>query len=69
MLSPTSVSPNPVKGTSQTFDATLHYATAPAGTQIVFSVTGANPQTQQVVINGSGQASFSYTAVHRALTL
>ena len=64
VLSPTSVSPNPAQGTSQTFNAALHYATAPPGTQILFAVTGANPQFKQVVANGSGQASFSYVAAH-----
>ena len=35
VLSPASVSPNPAQGTSQTFDATLHYASPLAGTQVV----------------------------------
>ena len=63
-LTPTSVSPNPAKGTSQTFNASIHYATPPTGTQVLFTVTGANPQVQQVVANASGQASFSYVAAH-----
>ena len=46
VLSPTSVSPNPAQGTSQTFIATLHYASPLAGAQVVFNVSGANPQTQ-----------------------
>ena len=33
-------------------------------TQVVFDVTGANPQDQQVATNASGQASFSYAAAH-----
>ena len=45
-LTPTSVSPNPAQGTSQTFNAALRYATAPAGTQMLFNVVGANPQVQ-----------------------
>jgi len=64
VLSPTSVSPNPAQGTSQTFVATLHYANPLAGAQVVFNVSGANPQTQLVTTNASGQASFSYTAGH-----
>ena len=67
MLSPTSVSPNPAQGTSQTFNATIHYATAPAGTQVVFNVTGANPQIKQVATNANGQASFGYTASHQGV--
>ena len=45
VLSPTSVSPNPSQGTSQTFNATIHYATATAGTPVLFTVNGANPQS------------------------
>jgi hypothetical protein len=67
VLTPTSVSPNPAQGTSQTFNAAIHYATPPAGTQVLFSVAGANPQVQQVVANGSGQASFSYVAANQGV--
>jgi hypothetical protein len=63
VLSPTAVSPNPLQGTSQTFNAAIHYANAPTGTQVLFSVTGANPQVGTALTNGNGQASFSYTAV------
>ncbi|MGA6974416.1 MAG: Ig-like domain-containing protein, partial [Candidatus Binatus sp.] len=66
-LTPTSVSPNPVQGTSQTFNASVHYATPPAGTQVIFGVAGANPLTRQVTLNADGQASFSYTAAHPGL--
>ncbi len=63
VLSPTAVSPNPAQGTSQTFDAMLHYANAPAGTQVAFTVSGANPQTVAVNTNSNGLASFSYSGV------
>jgi hypothetical protein len=64
VLSPTSVSPNPAKGTAQAFTASIHYVTAAAGTQVTFSVAGANAQVMQAVTNASGQASFSYVAAH-----
>ena len=63
VLSPTSVSPNPLQGTSQTFNATIHYASATAGTPVLFTVTGANPQSGLVNANSNGQASFTYTAL------
>jgi hypothetical protein len=66
-LTPTSVSPNPAKGTSQTFNASIHYATPPTGTPVLFAVAGANPQLQLVTTNASGQASFTYTSVNQGL--
>ena len=63
VLSPTSVSPNPAQGTSQTFNAMLHYVSAPAGTQIRFNVAGANPQSVGVNTDATGLASFSYSGV------
>jgi kumamolisin len=59
VLSPTSVSPNPAQGTSQTFAASFHFASAPDGTPVVLSVSGANPQTLQTNTTG-GVATFSY---------
>lgn len=44
VLAPTSVSPNPPQGTSQTFNATLHYAAASANIPVYFTVTGVNPR-------------------------
>lgn len=63
-LSPSVVSPNPSQGTTQTFTAQLKNATVPAGTQIVFDVAGANPQTHIVRTDQNGAASFSYAAVN-----
>jgi hypothetical protein len=62
-LTPTTVSPNPSQGTSQTFAAALHYVSAPSGVPIFFQVAGANPQVQMVKTDSNGQASFTYTAV------
>ncbi len=61
-LTPAAVSPNPAQGTAQTFTASFHYVSAPAGTPVFLQVTGANPQTQMVNSDANGQASFSYTA-------
>ena len=66
-LSPASASPNPAQGTSQTLVATLHYASPLAGAQVVFNVSGANPQIQQVTTNANGQASFSYVGGHQGV--
>ena len=63
-LTPAAVSPNPAQGTSQSFTASLHDVTAPAGVPVVFEATGANPQIQMVQTGANGQASFSYTAVN-----
>jgi kumamolisin len=63
-LTPTTVSPSPAQGTSQSFTAALHYVTAPAGVPLTFQVRGANPQSVMVQTGANGQASFSYTAVN-----
>ena len=63
-LTPAAVSPSPAQGTSQSFTASLHYVTAPAGVPVVFQVTGANTQIKMVQTGANGQASFSYTAVN-----
>ena len=63
VLSPTSVSPNPAQGTSQTFDAMIHYASVSAGTQVVFSISGANPQNIAVNTDANGLASLNYIGV------
>ncbi|MGH7778984.1 MAG: hypothetical protein ACREQR_04060 [Candidatus Binataceae bacterium] len=67
VLSPSSVSPNPAQGTSQSFIASFHYITVPAGTPIKFVVTGANITSQQAVTDANGQASFSYVAAHSGI--
>ncbi len=59
VLSPTSVSPNPAQGSSQSFTVSFHFATVPDGTPVTLSVSGANPQTFQGNTTG-GVASFSY---------
>jgi Pro-kumamolisin, activation domain/Bacterial Ig-like domain (group 1) len=63
-LAPASVSPNPAQGTSETFTATLHYASVPAGSPVTFQIIGANPGVNVVNTNASGSASFTYTAAY-----
>ncbi len=63
-LSPTTVTPNPLQGTSQSFTATLHGGAAPVGTEVFFQVTGANTLLKMIPTDASGQAMFTYTAVH-----
>jgi hypothetical protein len=41
----------------------IHYATTPAGTQVVFSISGANPQNIAVNTDANGLASLSYAGV------
>ena len=55
---------NPATGSSVTFTAQLDNVASPAGTPILFSVTGANPQIKLVDANGSGAATFTYSALH-----
>jgi len=65
VLTPPTVSPNPAQGTTQTFTTTFHYAGATAGIPVDFDVTGANPQSQEVTANASGQASFTYAGARQ----
>lgn len=59
-LSPAVASPNPAQGAVQTLTASLHFATAAAGTPVSFQVTGANPFTGSAVMDSNGNANFSY---------
>lgn len=67
VLSPSTVTPNPAQGSSQTLTANFHYTTAPTGTPINFVVAGANPQVGNANTNANGQASFTYTAAHQGV--
>ncbi len=67
VLSPTGITPNPAQGSSQTLTANFHYVIAPAGTPVNFAIAGANPQIASANTNASGQASFTYTAVHQGV--
>jgi hypothetical protein len=61
-LTPTAVSPDPLQGTTRTFTATVRNASAPAGTPVLFEVTGANTLAGIATTGASGEASFSYAA-------
>ena len=56
-------SPSPVQGNPETFNATLQKVSAPEGTPVFFSVTGANPQIKLVRADANGKAALTYTAV------
>jgi hypothetical protein len=60
---PTAVSPNPAQGASQSFTASLHGASVPAGTAVSFGVAGANARFEEAPTDASGQASFSYSGL------
>ena len=59
-LIPSSVSPGPAQGSTQTFTATFNNASVGAGVPVTFVVTGANAQTKLGTTNASGVASISY---------
>jgi len=60
-LTPSTVAPNPVQGASQNFTASFHYASVPAGTPVLLSVTGDNAMAKMARTDANGQAAFSYT--------
>ena len=62
VLAPNTVTPNPAQGTSQSFTATLHYASVPDGTSELLGVTGANQRVYEADTKG-GVATFSYSGV------
>ncbi len=64
LLDASHTTPNPAQGSPQTFTATFHDVSAPAGTAIRFRVTGANPQLVQVKTDALGTASFTYAGAH-----
>lgn len=55
--------PSPIQGEEQTLSATLHNVSAPAGTPILFVVTGANAQPKLIRADTNGKATFAYTAI------
>jgi kumamolisin len=63
-ISPASVSPNPLQGTTQTFTARFHNIDAPAGTTVLFQVFGANAQVAQATLGADGTATFVEEGTH-----
>ncbi|WP_395641922.1 protease pro-enzyme activation domain-containing protein [Rudaea sp.] len=63
-LSPSTVSPNPAQGTTQTFTTRLQNATVTAGTPVYFQVSGANSQARMVRADQYGVATFAFNGVH-----
>lgn len=65
-LTPTTVTPNPAQGSSQSFTATLHYAGTTNGVPVTLQAAGANPQAAEVAnADATGQAMFSYVGAHQ----
>ena len=63
-LTPATLSSVAAQGHAVTLNATIHNATAPDGTSVLLTVTGANAKTLQANTVG-GVASFTYTAAHQ----
>ena len=63
VLAPPTTSNDPAQGTSQTFTASFHYVTVPAGTPVTLLVVGPNTQTLFGRTNANGQATFSYSGI------
>ncbi len=59
-LSPATVSPNPLQGSTQTFTATFKNVSVPAGTAVLFTISGANAQPKLATTDASGAATISY---------
>lgn len=63
VLSPTTVSPNPSQGGSQSFTATFANVTVPTGTAVYFQIDGANKQTKFAKTDASGKAAVTYSGI------
>jgi hypothetical protein len=63
-LSPTTVSPNPVQGGSQTLTAKLTNVSPVAGVPILFVIGGANGAVKLAATDANGNAVVSYTGYH-----
>ena len=63
-LSPSVISPNPTQGSEQTFTASFHNVSVPAGVSVQFQVSGVNPQVKVVNTDASGSATLTYAGVN-----
>lgn len=63
-LGPSVVSPSPAQGTIKNFTATFHYTSVPAGTSVLFVVSGANTLEKLARTDANGNATFSYQGVN-----
>ena len=59
-LTPATIMPNPSQGTPETFTATIHYASVPAGTPVTLTVIGPNFHKELGRTDPNGQAAFTY---------
>jgi hypothetical protein len=63
VLTPSTVSPNPAQGSSQTFTATFKNTVVPAGTPVTFEIAGTNPRVRLGDTDANGVASVTYAGV------
>jgi len=62
-LAPATVSPNPAQGGSQTMTAAFKNISVPAGTPVLFNITGANAQPKIATTDLNGTATITYAGV------
>ncbi|MFL6208935.1 MAG: protease pro-enzyme activation domain-containing protein [Pyrinomonadaceae bacterium] len=63
VLTPESVQPSPVQGTTVTLTATVKNVANPAGIPVTLFVNGANPSAHLVRTDTNGNVTFTYTGV------
>ena len=64
VLSPSVVSPNPLQGAAQGFNAQLFNVATAAGQPLNFIVAGANNLVQRISADADGSAQFAYVGAH-----
>jgi hypothetical protein len=62
-LSPSTVSPDPAQGTTQTLVATFNNLSVPAGTGVTFSIQGANQHVRSALTDATGKATTTFPGV------
>ncbi len=59
-LTPVTVTPNPTQGSMQTFTATFKNVSVPAGTPVLFTISGANTHPKLGTTDANGVATITY---------
>jgi hypothetical protein len=62
-LTPGTVAPNPVQGTSQSLTATVRNVSSLAGVAVYFKINGANHAIKMVQTDSTGKAVLTYTSI------
>jgi len=62
-LTPVTATPNPVQGGTQTMTAMFKNVTVPAGTPVLFEISGANPGVMLASTDSNGVATITYQGV------